>query len=106
MACLCAQILNPCNVKKTRQSKCMEVGFKTQPPCVYSAYGASHPSLSVYGPLCSGSCDGTINKCFLGVFCMGVHYIGTCMSTLTCNLHTIPSLYPFNWRFHRHPCSK
>ena len=71
----------------------MEVGFKTQPPCVYSAYGASHPSLSVYSPLCSGSCDGTINKCFLGVFCMGVHYIGTCMSTLTRTLHTIPSLY-------------
>ena len=54
----------------------MEVGFKSQPPCIYSAYGASHPSLSVYSPLCSGLCDGTINKCILGVFCMGVHYIG------------------------------
>ena len=24
----------------------MEVGLKSQPPCIYSAYGASHPSLS------------------------------------------------------------
>ena len=37
--------------------------------------------------LCIARCDGTINKCFLGVFCMGVHYIGTCMSTLTRTLH-------------------